>query len=81
MPMIGDVITYKGDGNNGTVAGTLYAGTLSRVTDPGGWGPTDVTVNVAGTPTLILNAPQDTMLTDETGTPQPQPNGSWRMVV
>ena len=77
MPMVGDRIQYMGDGNNGTTAATLYIGVIARVTDPGGWGSSDVTVGVGGTSTTIINVLQDTMLSN----PGTQPNATWRMLV
>lgn len=79
MAQTGDRISYLGDGNNGTTEGAAYSGVLTRLNAPSGWGPTDITIDVGGTPTLILGALRDALLDADLGSGV-QPNGTWRMV-
>jgi hypothetical protein len=77
MAQIGDLINYVGDGSNGTTAGTPYPGVLVHLNAPSGWGPTDINVNLGGTPTLILGVLRDGLLDADLGIGV-QPNGTWR---
>jgi hypothetical protein len=80
MAQPGDIINYVGDGNNGTTTGTAYSGILVRVNAPSGWGPTDISIVVGGTPTVIINVLRDNLFAtiyQDSGT---QPNGTWRPV-
>lgn len=77
MPQVGDLVVYIGDGNNGTTAATSYTGTIIKMNSPGGWGFTDLNVNVGGTPTTIIGTKRDTLYaTMQSGAAQP--NATWR---
>jgi hypothetical protein len=80
MSQVGDRIIYLGNGQNGTTPGTSYSGVITRVNSPGGWGSNDITVNVAGTPTLIGGLRRDAMLGTGLGSAV-HPNGAWRLLV
>jgi hypothetical protein len=71
MAQAGDLISYVGDGNDGTTAGARYAGLLTAVNSPGGWGSCDINIDLAGTPTDIIAVQRsDTAL-----------NGTWMRVI
>jgi hypothetical protein len=80
MAQIGDRITYVGDGNDGTTEGAAYSGVLTRLNGPGGWGSSDINIDLDGTPTDLFGVQRDDLLTviiDRSGV---QPNGTWRIV-
>jgi hypothetical protein len=80
MSQAGDRIIYLGNGQNGTTAGVSYNGVITRINAPGGWGSNDITINLGGTPTVIIGARRDPMLGTGNGAAA-HPNGAWRMFV